>query len=165
MADDNDETRRAELARLGIARSGIARVGVARLGYAPTAEEVLQRVLAEHAEFRKRLEAVEAKQAALKPKRRKGQRKTTQKKQDAAAAFAQRVDRERAKSDEVNLNDAIEAVLKKTVVRKRLSKRSRKTHLVDWLDLTPSQRIVARRAARARYYRGKRNLGKNRSTR
>ncbi len=70
--DDDDAKRRAELARLGIARAGIARGGLARAGYAPTPTDILKRVLVEHADFRKRLEMLEAAIAALQTARRKG---------------------------------------------------------------------------------------------
>jgi hypothetical protein len=150
MAADDDETR-AALARAGISTLGLGRLGVMRLGRTV-------RTIAE------RLASIEGKQTALEPSRRKGQQTTAEKMRNEAAAFAKRVDARLAKSDEVILNDAIEFVLRKTGVRKR-STRSKKLIVVAWSELTPSERVTARRNARKRYRFGKQVLEENRAVR
>lgn len=147
---DDDDARRAELARQGIARLGVMRMG-ARLGYAPTNEELLPRVLdelaavrkqlAEVAEFRKRLEAVEAAQAAIKPALQEGARKTVKTLRSRRLSFVQKVDKELGKSDEVTLTAAVRAVVKRSVS--------------EWDTLSPPQRKRLTDNGTKRYHREK----------
>ena len=145
MTDDEDLRRK--LARVGLARAGVALSGVARAGYTPTTEQILQRILVEFAdvrtqlaEARKRLERVEAAQAARKPKLQKAQQKATVKRRKKRDAFVSAVDRECRKSDEVTERQAVTAVLKKTGVRG-----------VSWTKLSPVEKKNAVEAGVKRY--------------
>lgn len=127
----DDEKRRTELLKLGVSRVGSALVGVARSGYAPTPEQLLDRVLAALADLRaatillqaettglrfenvaimQRLDQVEAEQTATRQKA--GHSRHTQA-QAARLLLVKQINRARAqlkrRHDRVTIPQAIRA--------------------------------------------------------
>ena len=165
------DEQRAALARQGLAVAGSARGGLARSGL--TLGKLVLALLAEQARLKQllleqdgasrqrdtdlqqeieavnaRLAAYDARLASLAPGRRRGQEKATAKKKQATALFVRQVDRERRKSDEITITEAVRNVLRRIGVRVR---RGKKLVHLPWNEATPLERKKGLYAAVKRY--------------